>query len=119
MLTIELTGLKFYAYHGLYEEEKILGGEFEVNVSVLYMPKAIPVENIAETIDYTLLYQLIKNCMQQPTPLLETLASTIAQEILSAFSMAEKIILSVKKINPPIIAFEGAVCVKYELIKNR
>ena len=34
MFTIELSKLRFHAYHGLYHEEKKLGGDFEVNVTV-------------------------------------------------------------------------------------
>ena len=30
--TIELRGLQFYSFHGLYEEEKKVGGEFIVDV---------------------------------------------------------------------------------------
>ncbi len=118
MLTIELSGLRFYAYHGLYEEEKILGGEYEVNASLVYHPVVMPVENITEIIDYTALCALIKNRMAVPTPLLETIAVSIAQEILSAFSLVEKVTVSVKKINPPVIEFQGSVSVKYELSRE-
>lgn len=119
MLTIELSNLRFYAYHGLYEEEKLLGGEFEVNVSVSLQPKKDLVENIDETIDYTEIFQLIKNSMEQQTELLETLVTGIAQKILSQFLLAEEVIVSVKKIKPPIISFEGTVGVRCELKRNQ
>ncbi len=109
MLTIELTRLVFNGYHGFYEEEKALGGTFEVNAVVQHTVPTIPVRQIQGTIDYTLVFEIIKNKMEKPTQLLETLATTIAQEILETFSMAQQVSINIKKINPPIIAFRGTV----------
>ena len=77
MLTLELTNLRFFAFHGLYEEEKKIGGEFAVNVFVTYLPVTFPVTDINETIDYTAIYQLIKEKMQRREDLLETVASNL------------------------------------------
>ena len=112
MLTIELSKLRFHAYHGLYKEEKMLGGVFEVNISITHHPKNIPVIHIEDTIDYMAVYQTVKQLMQQPTPLLETLATSMANEILSKFSQAIEVTVGIVKVNPPIIAFEGSVGVK-------
>ena len=109
MLTIELSKLRFHAHHGLYEEEKILGGIFEVNVSVVHLPKQYPVLHMEETIDYMAVYNLVKERMNRPTPLLETVATKMAGEILRKFSQAEKVTVSITKVNPAIIAFEGSV----------
>jgi dihydroneopterin aldolase len=117
MLTIELTELVFYAYHGLYEEEKKLGASFEVNAAIQYLPAKLPVETIDETVDYTQIFALIKSKMQQPTELLETLVSKMAAEILSTFSQVLQVDISVKKLNPPIIAFKGHIAVR--LVMNR
>jgi dihydroneopterin aldolase len=119
MLTIELSKLRFHAYHGLYHEEKKLGGDFEVNVTVLHQPVKIPVLHINETIDYTAVYTLIKEMMQQAQPLLETVATMIASEILKRFSHAEEVIVSITKLNPPMIAFEGMVGVRYAVKREQ
>ena len=112
MLTIELSNLRFHAYHGFYKEEKVLGGDFEVNVSVLHQPKKIPVLHINETIDYAAIYDVIKEVMQKSEPLLETVATIIAAEILRKFSLAEEVNVTVTKVNPPVIGYEGNVKVK-------
>jgi len=109
MLTIELTQLIFNGHHGFYEEEKVLGGTFEVNAIVQHTVPAMPVRHIQGTIDYTLVFEIIKNTMEKPALLLETLATTIAQEILEKFSQAQQVSINIKKINPPIIAFRGIV----------
>ncbi|HVX50058.1 MAG TPA: dihydroneopterin aldolase [Chitinophagaceae bacterium] len=109
MITIELTKLVFNARHGFYEEEKILGGTFEVNAIIRHSHIEIPVKHIGDTIDYTMVYNIIREIMEKPTALLETLASTIAGEILTKFSQAQEVSINIKKINPPIIAFQGTV----------
>lgn len=115
MFKIHLAGVKFYAYHGIYQEERIIGGEYEVNACIQYLPKQIPVNNIADALDYTSVYNIIKSRMEIPTLLLETLAEEIAVDILSAFFEVIEVNLEVKKINPPITGFQGSVSVSYEL----
>ena len=115
MLTIQLTNLEFHAYHGLYEEEKRIGGDYIVNVVIQRAPLKIPVMHLDETVNYALVYETVKQAMQQPTPLLETLVMTLASEILTKFSQAQEVKIDIKKIHPPIIAFEGEVGVSYSL----
>ena len=119
MLTIELSKLRFHAYHGLYPEEKKLGGDFEVNITVIHQPEKIPLLHINETIDYIAVYDLVKEIMQHAQPLLETVATMIAAEILKRFLHAEEVIVSITKLNPPMIAFEGRVGVKYVLTREQ
>lgn len=113
MLTIHLTNLIFHAYHGLYDEEKKIGAKYEVNVSVSHFPKEIPVKHIDETIDYTAIYALVKKRMLQPTPLIETIATTLSQDIFHSFSLAEEVSVFIKKINPPMIGFQGSASVHF------
>ncbi|MEP6512530.1 MAG: dihydroneopterin aldolase [Parafilimonas sp.] len=115
MLKIHLSGLRFHSFHGIHEEEKKIGGEFEVNASLLYEPKSIPVRYMTEIIDYTTVYRLIKDRMDVPTPLLETLATEIASDIFSSFLQVEDVILEIKKVTPPLTGFEGSISVSYEL----
>ncbi len=117
MLILNLSQLHFYAHHGLYKEEKILGGEFEVNVTVWHNETSKIPQHISEVIDYTNVYSLIKDLMQKPTPLLETLVITIAQAILAKFSQAAEVKVSITKIHPPIVAFGGSITLSYLLKK--
>lgn len=112
MLKIELLNLWFRARHGLYEEEKVLGGDFKLDVELYYLPRTIP-RHIHETIDYSEVYALIQHHMAQPEPLLETLVITIGDDILRSFALAEEVNISIRKINPPIIGFTGSMSVSY------
>ncbi len=115
MLSITLHNIHFFNHHGIYEEEKILGNEFEVNITVTLFPKSLPVKHLEETIDYVSVYELVKTRMAIATPLLETLVTEIAEQIISQFSLAESVSISIRKVNPPISQFRGSVGVSFSL----
>jgi dihydroneopterin aldolase len=118
MLFIHLHQLKFHAYHGIFEEEKVLGNQYEVNLSVGFDTPVLPIRELDQTIDYTALYTLVKNRMARPTPLLETIITELVEEIRSGYPMVTKISISVKKLYPPVNSFEGAVGVSFEWNKQ-
>lgn len=115
MLSIHLHDLLFHGLHGLYEEEQVLGNEFRVNLTVWHREVTIPVKSLQDTINYVAVYELVKEKMAIPTLLLETLATTIAKDILATFRQAEKVQITIHKLNPPIPEFTGSVGVTFEL----
>jgi dihydroneopterin aldolase len=118
MLKIELSKMQFHAYHGVHEEESKAGGNFEVNLIVYFEPAAIPVRHLAETIDYTQLYTLVKQRMEKPTRLLETIATEVANEIFIKFLSVQELEVSIRKLNPPIPFFNGSVVAAYTAKRN-
>ena len=115
MLTIELSNLQFHSFHGVYEEETKTGGNYEVDFIVHIKETSLPVQHINETIDYTLFYDIIKQHMEKPTPLLETIVTKIAQQVLNAFPKVEEVSVKIKKLNAPIPFFNGKVAASYNL----
>lgn len=118
MLSIYLHNVIFFAYHGLYEEEKTKGGEFEVNLTVQYRPHASTIVALDDTINYVSLFNLVKARMSRPTELLETIAMDICHEIMGKFTLAEAVYFSIKKLRPPIHDFTGSVGVSFEVKRN-
>ena len=114
MLTIHLEQILFRSYHGLYEEERINGNDFLVDVTVKYQPFG-EINRIEDTINYAEVFELVRKRMAIATPLLETVAMDIAALILSEFKVAEKVMITIKKLNPPIKNFNGKVGVSFEL----
>ncbi len=115
MLTIELQQLEIYAYHGLFEEESVLGAYYELNISIQYNPSKKLIREISDTIDYTVVYEMLLKRMKQPTALLETIATEFSQQILAEFPIAESVFFSIQKKNPPIHSFVGNVAVTHRL----
>ncbi len=118
MLKIELSNLQFHSFHGVFEEESKTGGDYEVDLIVHLATTAFPLLHIEETIDYTLLYELIKLHMETPTKLLETIATEIAQEILNDYSKVEEVVVKIKKLNAPIPFFNGKVAAECSAKRN-
>ncbi|MEP6675360.1 MAG: dihydroneopterin aldolase [Ferruginibacter sp.] len=112
MFSVHLHNLLFHAHHGLYEEEKLLGNEYEVNAEVQFEQDE-RITSIHHTVNYISVYYLIKDRMNIPTPLLETLAYDMAEEIYQLDARIKKIFISIKKKYPPVISMEGAVGVSY------
>ncbi|MBS1747652.1 MAG: dihydroneopterin aldolase [Bacteroidetes bacterium] len=113
MLKIELRHIRFHGYHGIHEEEKKTGGDFEVNLVAHFIPHHLTVLHLDETLDYTKLYELVKKRMDKPTRLIETLAIEIAEEVLHSFDIVENVEVEIKKLNPPIPFFNGYVAAVY------
>jgi len=112
MLTIHLSNLKFYGYHGLYPQEKKVGGEFLVQADVEITEPAGIITSLEESVSYVAVYDIIKRRMQIPTPLLETIAMELADEIL-AIPLVKKVSLRIIKMAAPVINFEGQLGVSY------
>ena len=110
---IELKGLQFYSFHGLYDEEKKTGGEFVVDVLAKLDSSHHQVSSIEETVNYAEVFAIIKTEMDQPRELLETLTQSIAEKIHHKFSAIKEIEVRVEKKAPPIIGFQGAVAATY------
>ena len=113
MLKIELENMHFFAYHGIHEEEKNNGGNFDVNVSIGFEPRFLPVKYMDETIDYEKLYDVIKQRMTIAEELLETVVTQMVQDILVAFPVAEEVMVKLKKHKPLIKDFQGTASAQY------
>ena len=113
MFTINLNNLQFFAYHGVHEEERVLGNDFEVNVSISF-ENMEPVKALEQTINYAAVYDIIKQRMAVPTQLLETIAQELSGLIYSYDNRIKSIIISVRKKHAPIPNIAGSVSVTYK-----
>lgn len=113
MLTIHLHKLLFHSFHGLYKEEQILGNSFEVNADVV-ADITDPIKELADTINYVNIYAVIKQRMDQPTPLLETLAQELSHTIHQMDNRIKSVAINIMKLSPPIENFQGLVGVSYK-----
>ncbi|MBK7883635.1 MAG: dihydroneopterin aldolase [Chitinophagaceae bacterium] len=113
MHTIHLHKLMFFAFHGLHEEEKIIGNDFELNVDVAFNTEE-PVADLKQTINYVTVYEIIKKRMAIATPLLETIAEDMAALIYQLDARVQFISINIIKINVPINNFSGTVGITYK-----
>ena len=112
--TIELKDVKFFAFHGVHEEERRTGNEFLVNLSAELSPGIDKITSIKETVNYVSLFEIVKKEMMQPVDLLETLINNIIDRVHNAFPEIKRITVTVDKLNPLISSFSGKVSVTCE-----
>lgn len=101
MLTISLEDIRFESAHGVYPEERILGNTFLVDVGVA-IPDPGEVTELSQTVDYEQVYGILKEVMESPRAMLETLADQSVNRIREAFPRAVHIEVRIAKLNPPI-----------------
>lgn len=113
---IELNGIHCYAFHGCMPEEKKTGGKYKVDVIIYYdFENAADTDELKDTVDYCIVYNIVQKEMNIPTKLIETVAKKIALNIKSYYPETEKIQVRVTKISPPINGLIDSVSVVYEL----
>lgn len=108
-----LNDLRFFAYHGVLEEERKIGNEFIVNLSVrIPFDPQIDQDDLEATVSYADLYEIIKETMSVPMNLLEKVALEISKKIKYAYP--EKVKsgrISIEKVHPPIPGMLGTASV--------
>lgn len=100
---ISFNRIRFHAFHGVMEQERRVGNDFEVSLTVEYpFEKALESDNLDDTLNYAQLYDVIAAEMQQPSKLLEHVAGRIVGAVKSRFPLVKGGTVSVAKLTPPI-----------------
>lgn len=100
---IKLKNIKIYAYHGCLVEEKKIGSDYRIDLTVKAdLTDSAVSDKLSDTVDYVHLNKIVKEEMAIRSKLLEHAAERILVRILDEISMVEKVTVDVSKINPPI-----------------
>jgi len=103
MQTINIRGIRLYAYHGCMEEEAIIGGDYIVNVQLKGdFSAAAKSDNLNETVDYVVVYQIVKEEMAIRSKLIEHVGERIANHLKKELSSVKQLSVEVIKLNPPV-----------------
>ena len=86
-MIIELAGLELYGYHGVLEEERENGQEFWFDLE-LEVGEWGANDRIEDAVDYRLVVEVVREVNEQRFELLEALASTVAETVMSRFALA-------------------------------
>lgn len=101
---LSIVNAEFFAFHGVREEERNLGGKFQVDVDVLYdTKKAVVSDDLSDTVNYEEVLYLVNECMNgESCELIETLAFDIASAVIDRFALIRQSTVRVRKLNVPI-----------------
>ena len=115
---IYLDDMRFYANHGVMEQERLVGGEYNVSLTVeADLSKAVRTDDVADTINYAALYEVVKSEMAVPSKLLEHVAGRIGRRAMETFERITTLTIKVTKLNPPMGADSKGASVELKMTR--
>ena len=95
--------MEFYAYHGCFAEEKVIGTRFKVDASIhCNFMEAAQDDNLEKSINYQKVYTLIKEEMAVPSHIIEHVCFRIMKRLKAQFPEILHCKITVYKLNPSI-----------------
>lgn len=115
MSEIILENMEFHAFHGCMEHERNIGNTFLVTVKInIDTIQAGISDNLEDTLNYQLIYDVIRTQMEIRSNLIEHLARRIVDAVMEQFEQIKSIKLKLTKLNPPLGAKVESVSIKLE-----
>ncbi len=110
---IKVENIRVYAFHGCLKEETKIGSDYRIDLKVkANLKTSAESDELAHTIDYVLLNNIVVEEMAIASKLLETVAQRILNRIFKEDVLVSKATVSVSKLNPPIGGDVEAVTIK-------
>ncbi len=113
MGVIKLNDMEFYAYHGCFKEETLVGNYFCVDITI-ETDTTIPelTDNIEDALNYVLVYEAVAKEMAIPSKLVENVAKRSMDAIYATFpTQIKHLEITIAKKNPPLGIKMGSVSV--------
>ncbi len=103
MSLISLEGMEFFAYHGCYPEEQVVGTKFIVDLYIeADLSKSEKNDNLSDTINYQEVYLIVKKEMENNSFLLEHVGKRILNSVKENFPEIREVKVKVSKMNPQL-----------------
>lgn len=103
MSVISIEGMEFFAYHGHFKEEQVIGTKFRCDVFLeVDTTKAEQTDNLKDTVNYQAVFGLVKEEMGNKSHLLEHVARRVVERIKNEFPAVNKVRFKIRKLNPPL-----------------
>lgn len=113
--SITFSNIRFFAYHGVMEQERKVGNTFEVSLTVYYpFEKAMESDDLGDTLNYAALYDVVADEMAEPSQLLEHVVGRIISHIRREFPLISGGKITLAKLTPPIKGEMASVSVSVE-----
>lgn len=103
MSVISIEGIEFFAYHGCFKEEQVIGTKFRIDLFLeVDTSTAEKSDHLKDTVNYQSVFQLVKKEMETPSKLLEHVGRRILDRIKQEFNTVEHARIKIRKLNPPL-----------------
>lgn len=102
---ILLQNLHFHAFHGVAQQEQLVGNDFVINLRLgTDFSLAMQSDEVGDTVSYAEVFAALREEMNTPSRLLEHVAGRIITRLYRDFSNINEIELTLLKRNPPMSA---------------
>ena len=99
---IKVKGIRLQGYHGCLAEEGRVGGEYRVDVEInTDFASAEKSDKLTETIDYCVVYDLVKQEMAIRSHLIEHVCRRVLDKLVARFPGAQ-FTVEITKLRPPM-----------------
>lgn len=114
---LSLKNMVFFGYHGVYDEERKLGQQIEVDVEVVSdLTEAGMKDDLGLTVNYTDVYELVRKIVEtEQFCLIEGMALAILNRLGEKYDL-KKITVRVRKPKPPVGGLVDAA--EFEITKE-
>ena len=101
--TVEVNGIKLYAFHGCLPEEGKIGGHYTIDVAVTTdFSSSFDTDDLNDTVDYVDINKIVKEEMKQRSKLIEHVAKRILKRFSTEIKGIDNAKVKVIKHCPPI-----------------
>lgn len=108
--------MEFFAYHGCFKEEQVIGTKFSIDLFMkVDTAKAEQSDRLEDTVNYQAVYQVVKQEMDSKSHLLEHVGRRVLESIRVAFPQIESAKIKIRKLNPPLGGKMDFVSLELEL----
>lgn len=100
---LEIRDMKFFARHGCFEQERLIGNTFMVDFEAS-CDMSVPsrTDRLEDAVNYQLIFNLISEEMAIPSDMVEHVAGRILDRVKNDFPQLVHASISIAKMNPPI-----------------
>lgn len=111
--SVTLRSMRFFAHHGVMEQERQVGCHYVVDVSLsVDCAAAAASDELADALNYAEAYDVVRCQVEQSSHLIEHVAGRVARALLDRFPQIEELTVCVLKQNPPLGADVGSASVR-------
>lgn len=104
---VVLRDVRLHAAHGVAPQETVVGADFIVDLRIgCDLSRAVASDDVADTISYADVYEVLKREMEVPSRLVEHVACRVGKALFQAFPAIHSVDIRITKVNPPM----GACC---------
>ncbi len=98
-----IEGIVLHAYHGCLDEEARIGGKYRIDIkAVADLNDCADRDDLSLTVDYVVVFEIVKQQMAIRSKLIETVAKRIALKLKAEYAWVSEWEVSLTKFNPPV-----------------